>query len=245
MHLRDESAGGKNDTQQKILDALREKSPQKVSDLKKVAGIKSIDNVLRDLEAEGYVERASILSSPSVSPKTVRTVMPSVPEDEVIDALAKLKKSRATKQMKVFSYIAKYDYPLDVKTVYDAVDASSADLNVLERKGLVQIGKRIVYRDSLEDRDFLPSKAPDLTPGQDAVWQVIRKSLNPGLERQVGEQDASQDNVEADDTQVAEKVPSPTHWGGDLGEGVKLPFQQWASVYAPPELYSKLKKTCA
>ncbi len=231
VHLLDESADGKNETQQKILDALHEKSPQRMSALKKVAGIKTVDRVIREMEASSLVEQESILTPASVSPKTVRTVIRNIPEDEVIDGLSRLK--RSARQTKAFAYIAKYDYPLDVKEVYEAVDANSADLNALERKGLVQIANRIIYRDSLEDRDFVPSKPLNLTPGQDAVWQQIRKSL---------EQQMPQDNVAESGSQEAGKVPSPTLWGGDLGEGVRLPFKKWANAYASSKLYEKLKQ---
>src|SRR5690606_12577544 len=39
VHLLDESAQGNTETQQKILDALREKSPQRMPALKKIVGI--------------------------------------------------------------------------------------------------------------------------------------------------------------------------------------------------------------
>src|SRR5690606_26226548 len=50
VHLIDETAEGNNATQQKILDALRENSPQSIPSLRKVAGIKTVERVIRDLE---------------------------------------------------------------------------------------------------------------------------------------------------------------------------------------------------
>ena len=176
IHLVDENAEGKNTTQQKILDSLREKSPQSIPSLRKVAGIKTVERVIRDLEDLDIVYTESLLSPPTVNTKTIRTVLRDIPEDEVLSALAKLE--RAPKQTKVFAYIAKYDYPLDVNEVYEETGATSADLNTLQRKGLVQLGERIVFRDSLEDRDFIPTKPLKLTPEQEAIWQVIHASMN-------------------------------------------------------------------
>lgn len=184
IHLVDQNAEGKNATQQKILDSLREKSPQSIPSLRKVAGIKTVERVIRDLEDLDIVYNESLLSPPTVSTKTVRTVLRDIPEDEVLSALAKLE--RAPKQTKVFAYIAKFDYPLDVNEVYDATDATSADLNTLQRKGLVQLGERIVFRDSLEDRDFIPTKPLKLTPEQDAIWQVIYDSMIAKSEQRKG-----------------------------------------------------------
>ncbi|GAB5494422.1 MAG: hypothetical protein Phog2KO_46370 [Phototrophicaceae bacterium] len=175
VHLIDENAQGNTDTQEKILDALREKSPLGIKSLRKASGIKTVERVIRDLEDLDYVYSETVLSAPTVTTKTIRTAECIVPEDEVLSALSKLK--RAPKQTAIFDYISRFDYPLDVTEVYEKTGASSADLNTLQRKGFVQLGERIVFRDSLEDRDYIPSKALNLTPEQDAVWQIIRDSM--------------------------------------------------------------------
>ncbi|MGJ3239396.1 MAG: primosomal protein N' [Anaerolineae bacterium] len=185
VHLIAHDADGNTDTQQRLLDALREHSPQSVDALRAVAGIKTVERVLRDLETLGYIEQEAYLSPPSVRQKTVRTVVCAIPEDEVLTALGRLK--RAPKQTRVFAHIARYDYPLDVQDVYDAVDATSADLNALARKGLVQLGERIVYRDSLADTDFVPSQALRLTAEQQAVADVIHQQIAQQAQADVGD----------------------------------------------------------
>lgn len=238
VHLIDETAEGNSESQRNVLNALREKSPQKLSALKKVADVKNIQGLIRRLEEQGMVEQEALLSPPTASQKTVKTVVRAIPDDEIIDALAQL--DRAPKQTKVFSYISRFDYPLDITEVREETDASYADLNALERKGFIQSGERIVYRDSLADRDFVPSKPLKLTSDQQTVWEIILQSLR---------------NRKNNNSQLTE-VPSPTLWGGDLGVGVSKPpqltdkdsgeeiqlsFIKWANTYAPPKLHEKLK----
>ncbi len=175
-HLIEANAEGKNNTQQLILDALREQSPQRVSALKKVVSIKSVGRVLRDLEELAYIEQESILSAPSVAIKRVRTVVRAIPHDEVIDALAQLQ--RAPKQTTVFAYIARYNFPIDISDVKAETDATTSDLNALERKGLIQYGERITFRDSIADRDYVPSKALTLTPEQATVRDTIATQID-------------------------------------------------------------------
>ncbi|MEM9951766.1 MAG: primosomal protein N' [Chloroflexota bacterium] len=173
IHLHDENSEGRNETQQKILGALRETSPMTIPALRDVAGIKTVERVIKELEDIGAVEQVIVLSSPAVSAKTIRTVIRAIPEDEVVDALSQLK--RAPKQTTVFAHIARHDYPLDMKELRETIDATHADLNALERKGLIQFGERITYRDSLADRDFIPTNALKLTDEQQHTLDKINK----------------------------------------------------------------------
>ncbi len=179
VHLLDESAAGQSEDELAILDALREESPLSTAALAKRAGVKKINALIRSLKKQETVSVEAVLAQPSVSQKTIRTVQRAVPPEAVVDALNKLK--RAPKQSRVFAYIARHESPLDVTDVYEAADASSADLNQLERKGLVILGERIVYRDSLADRDFVPSQRLALTPEQAQVWERIRGVLQRNL----------------------------------------------------------------
>jgi primosomal protein N' len=253
VYLLDESAQGENETEEKILDALHEKSPQPLNHLKKVSGIKSVQRVINNLAKRNIIKSESILSPPTVRAKTTRTVIRDIPEDDIIETLAKLE--RAPKQCKIFAHIAKYDYPLDVTDVYEETSASSADLNNLERKGLVQFGKRIVFRDSLADRDFVSSQALQLTKEQAAVWEKIYHSLslrdnpNPVQSAEQGNPSpalpASEEGADSFLTSIvldAESVP-PSSTGearrGSLHEGAEwAQFNRWRTS---SELWRKLK----
>jgi primosomal protein N' (replication factor Y) len=165
---------------QALIDLLRQHSPLSLNDLKKQLDEAQVGRALRELEKAGFVRVESVLSAPTVRPQTVRTAIRTVAEDEVLDALNGLKKRRAYKQAEIFAYIARFDYPVDAPEIHAATGSDNADLNTLEARGLIQQGERLIYRDSLADRDFLPMEAPPLTGSQDAAWQTVCAALDSG-----------------------------------------------------------------
>jgi primosomal protein N' (replication factor Y) (superfamily II helicase) len=175
VHLLDEAAEGSTESQTEILALLREKSPRPVNDIEKQVSIKTVGRVLRDLEQQGIIHVESVLAPASVSTKTVRTVIRTMPEDEILDALSRLKS--AHKQREVFAYIARFDYPSDVSDIYDATNSNLGDLRNLELKGLIQFGERIIFRDSLADKDFVAGQPLQLSVEQREVWARIHPTL--------------------------------------------------------------------
>ena len=255
VHLLDSSAEGTTATQNEILALLKESSPRTVSEIEKQVSIKTVSRVLRDLEQHGILYMESVLSDSRVSQKTVRTVMRTMPDDEVVDALSRLK--RAPKQSATFAYIARFDYPVDVPDIYAATGATSADLNNLELKGLIQFGERIVFRDTLADKDFIPSQPLQLIGEQAQVWEVVRTSLvaaskdptlthqnaptpSPSPKHWRGESGSASQAEENTALNDSEKVPSLLQWRGDLGEREREAFEGWVRVYAPTKKYGEL-----
>ncbi|MDQ7025001.1 MAG: primosomal protein N' [Anaerolineae bacterium] len=178
VHLLDDKAEGSTDGRQEILDFLHEESPRKLSQIKRLSSYKTAAAMVRDLEKQGIVRTESVLAPAKASRKVIKTVIRAIPEDKIVDALSRLK--NAPKQSQIFAYIARFDYPLDIPEIRDKIDATKAQLDALERKGLVQYGERIVFRDSLADKDFVPNQPLQLVGEQQQVWEVVREALqNP------------------------------------------------------------------
>lgn len=146
--------------------------------LEKMLEAKTVATKLRELAAQGIVQISSMLSEPTTRKKTVRTVRRSIPPEEVIHALNEMKQRNAVKQLQVFGYIARHEFPLDVTEVYEATGANSADLRRLEQKALVHLAERIEYRDSLADRDYVPSGPLTLTDEQSAALVPIHEAIS-------------------------------------------------------------------
>ena len=75
----------------------------------------------------------------------------------------------------------------DPPTLTEALRATGATRGRIKewiQGGALDLREERVWRDSLQDFDFVPSKAPELMPDQRAVWERIR----PKLERKKGEQ---------------------------------------------------------
>ena len=80
--------------------------------------------------------------------------------------------------------IAELSEPPTVPEAIRETSATEHRIKQLTRTGLLDLREERVWRDSLQDFDFVPSSAPKLTPDQRAVWERIR----PQLERKKGEQ---------------------------------------------------------
>lgn len=175
LQLLNDDAEGENEIEAIILEMLREHDGELEIEFFKRIPPKDLQKALKALQKAGSLRQESVLRPPSVAPKTVRTVMRAIPENAILGALANLK--NAKKQSQIFNHIAHFDYPLDVSDVYEATGANSSDLNTLEKRGLVVFGERIIYRDSLADKDFIPSEALELTHEQAAVWELVREAI--------------------------------------------------------------------
>ncbi|MCY4536795.1 MAG: primosomal protein N' [Chloroflexi bacterium] len=64
--------------------------------------------------------------------------------------------------------------PSEIRT---ATGASAKLIQKLERTGIIEIREERIWRDSLQDLDFMPTEPPHLTPDQQAVWDMILPAL--------------------------------------------------------------------
>jgi primosomal protein N' (replication factor Y) (superfamily II helicase) len=170
-HLIDPTAVGDTPLQTQVLDFLRDHNPCKTAKLEREMG-NGFRKALAQLVQRDVVKVVSELSMPRVRPKTVRTVMLNVPIDELQNWRL------SAKQRDIVEYLAQFDYPQDVGDVYSNTGATSAQLNTLATKGVLVIGERVVFRDRLADKDFMPAQAPTLTQDQAEVWRVIQPTLH-------------------------------------------------------------------
>ena len=97
------------------------------------------------------------------------------PTEDLDTALFELRGGHT--DLHVLQVLAREDKPTDVSWLYAQTDAKLADLKRLETYGFIHLGEQQTIRDSLADRDFVPSTPPRLTPGQRAVWGVVRGLL--------------------------------------------------------------------
>jgi primosomal protein N' len=243
IHLLDEEADGNNETEAIILEMLRQNGSLDVNFFKKIPP-KDLQKALRVLEKSGSIRLESYLRPPRVAAKTVTTVMRAIPEDAVLSALSSLKRSK--KQSEAFNHIALFDYPLDVSEVYEVTQTTKADLNALEKRGLVVFGERIVYRDSLADKDFIPSEPLELTHEQAAVWEEVKNAItpipdNPTPTASAARSDSTPPASEEGANSASAKVPPP--FTGEARRGLHIPFKKENSVQwrSSPELWAKIK----
>jgi primosomal protein N' (replication factor Y) len=107
--------------------------------------------------------------------KKDRTVSLNIPKHKVDETLMELR--GGDKYLHLLKVLARESDPVDVSWLYAQTDTSLKDLQRLEDEGLVILGEKQTWRDSLAAREFVPSVAPGLTPEQQAAWDVIREAI--------------------------------------------------------------------
>ena len=162
------------DAQREILDLLEARGAlmlRQIGRLTERGGWRStVDTLVR----RGWVRRDVRVMPPATRPKLVRVVR--VWPDADPDALS----SQATRQREVLVYLQEHARGgnwLPATTVLKRLNTSSAVLNALNEKGLVEIRERQVWRDPLEGISFVADTPPQLTSAQTAVWETIRADM--------------------------------------------------------------------
>jgi primosomal protein N' (replication factor Y) len=170
--LEDPHAVSDHPLEWEIISLLRLKSPQKLGALEReLGGKQGMMPALKRLETAGVLRIEAVLTPPGVRPKTVRTVWLAVEASRLPEY------ALSPKQARIVEHVARLAYPQDALDVQTATQATSTDLLKLERKGVLGFGERVVYRDSLADRDFVAVRPPELTDEQAQAWAALRHAL--------------------------------------------------------------------
>jgi primosomal protein N' (replication factor Y) len=179
-HLEDEAAPGQSDLQDRIIALLKRRGDLRGRQLGRSLSRRRWQPAMEALVRRGTVKRTSILNSPTVRPKTVRTVRLAVSPDQArsqYDQLGRPGAGAIERRQAMLETLISEAKPLEVTWLYAKHDARSYDLDLLEELGLVDIGEREVIRDPVESIEFVPSQAPTLTPDQAAVWDRVEGIL--------------------------------------------------------------------
>ncbi|MBZ0302933.1 MAG: hypothetical protein K8J31_24520, partial [Anaerolineae bacterium] len=185
-------------------------------------------DTLKKLEAGGSV--ATNQDERDVDePLRVWLILPREAVDENLIALRK-----GERLHHILRVLARENEALDLSWLYAQTDAKLADLKRLEDEGLVLLGESESWRDSLAQREFVPSLAPPLTPEQQLVWDVLEARLKVW---------------DWENEAPHPPTPSPTVARGSQEDPPFTPLHQWredrgeVSLFgnSPPELWWKLK----
>ena len=129
----------------------------------------------------------------------------------------------AQKYYDILSYLADAAQPVTLTELYAATDSSRTQLNKLEKLDLIRYGAEHVWRNSLADRDFVPTDAPPLTEDQAVVWRKVEASMDVGRQGRDSEQlsvnsEQSEEGTASRSTQHAASI-SPFLLHGVTGSG--------------------------
>jgi primosomal protein N' (replication factor Y) len=163
-----------NSLQADIIALLRQRSELTRGQVQHAFGRKPWRDALNALVRRGIVTATQTLPPPSVRPRRVQFVRATgVSPTQPLSRLTAV----AARRSAALNYLAAQTESVWVSWVYAETGCTLADLKMLEQLGLVELTEGELLRDPLDDRDFVPTQAPPLTPDQAATWAVIERHL--------------------------------------------------------------------
>jgi len=179
-HLLDPEAEGETPTQTKILGLLQRRGDLRGRQIAHALPRIRWQPAAQALLRKGILERHSVLDPPRVRPRQVRSARLALPPDkarENLDDIGRKGGQAAERRRRILEGLIEEGEPLEVSWLYAEYGGKRADLVVLEERGLISLSEAEVWRDPLENLDFVASEPPKLTQDQLQAWQAIRKTL--------------------------------------------------------------------
>jgi primosomal protein N' (replication factor Y) len=129
-----------------------------------------------DLTRAGAVEKQPTLLPQRARPKQIQLAALAIPPDQIDAALEKIRNPETPRR--ILRLLAHEHGAVEVGVIYAQADAALADLKRLHKHGLITLGERETWRDSLAGREFIPNYAPELTPEQATAWEKILAAID-------------------------------------------------------------------
>jgi hypothetical protein len=91
--------------------------------------------------------------------------------ESAMTSLARAGTAALTRRQVMLRMLMSEAAEVDVSWLYAESGGSLADLQALQKRGLVRLGESEVWRDPLQGMEFVASEPPVLTADQAAVWE--------------------------------------------------------------------------
>lgn len=165
--------------QQKIIDLIKERGPLRGRQIDSAFPHRTWQTAARGLIKKGILDSMPVLPTPTVRPKMARMVQLTCPPESLETFQDRMGKGEAgSRRRRVLDFLQKEPWPVAVPWVYAASGANSADLERLSDLGLVTLSETEVWRDPLEQMEWMPNTPPELTCDQRVAWQQIEGFLH-------------------------------------------------------------------
>jgi len=165
------------DAQTRFLDLLQKRGSLRGRQIERALPRKRWRETARALQRRGLVTSESVLQKPTVRAKTVRDARLACSSEEIETRLGELgRKGGAAfeRRYALLGYLMDQSEPISVFRLYEETNTNAADVKKLAEKGFITIKEREIWRDPLDEIDFLPALPPELTQAQTEVWEQIR-----------------------------------------------------------------------
>ncbi len=170
----------KSAVQKRLQELLQRRGPLRGRQIQRALPRVNWRRSAEALVRAGVLERKSILDPPKVGPRRIRTVRLAVAPSAaraVFDDLGDPARKAAARRRAILEFLIQEREPVDIGWIYAETGGTRADLTQLESRGLIGLGEAEVWRDPLEEFEFIPSHAPPLTQEQSLAWSQIQPAL--------------------------------------------------------------------
>lgn len=168
---------GMSPLQQQMVSLLRARGPLRGRQIEQALPRRNWRAAAGALERRGMLFSQSILPPPSVQPKSVRTAQLAVRPETARAELPNLGREGTKaldRRQAMLQFMMREAGPVNVSWIYAECGGSLQDLRYLAERGLVTLGESEIWRDPLEDMEFVPSEPPALTQSQESAWKDIQ-----------------------------------------------------------------------
>ena len=176
----DQWAGELTEAQTRFLELLQKRGALRGRQIERALPRKRWRKTAQALQRRGLISSESILQEPTVRSKTVRVARLASSPVEIETRLVELgRKGGAAfeRRYALLQYLLDQSDPVGVFRLYDQTGANAADVKKLADKGFIVIEEREIWRDPLDEIDFLPALPPELTQAQVDVWEQIKAGI--------------------------------------------------------------------
>ncbi len=168
--------------QRLLITRLEEKGPQRGRQLERAFPRRSWRESLKRLQSHGIVRVDAYLPAPKVQPKKIKMVhlaCDPVLIDERLESIGRQGKS-AERRKQIMDLVLEEPWGVSASVLYAMTGGSLSDLKKLAEDDLIQFTETEIFRDPMENYDWIKQTPPTLTVDQRLVWQRIHEVLESG-----------------------------------------------------------------
>ena len=156
-----------------VFHFVEEKRRVSLKELERKFGVSKARRITDRLANLGLVVRFSELQKARVKPKVIPYIKLIASKDNIAAEIARLKKTRAYKQVALLQFLTEHPEPLPISEVRKRVSCSLKTVKVLEARHLFSVELVKVRRDPLSHFDIKPMSPPLLTSSQEVARSII------------------------------------------------------------------------
>ena len=178
--LVDAAQNGKTPVEKKLLSLLDKRGELRGRQLARAMPRQNWKYAANALIRRNVINRQPVLDAPKARPKRIRNARLITPPDSLRENLPPLGRpgsQAAERREKIVNLLIKEGEPISVSWLYAETGGNRSDLRMLEDQEIIALSEAEVWRDPLEEIDFVPSIPPALTHDQDLVWSRISPSI--------------------------------------------------------------------